>query len=131
MSESARRRRLRVLVIDDEPLICRVADRVLSPAYDVTTTISADEALRAIEEAGAFDAIVCDVRMPGMGGFELHRRVEERWPGLGSRFVFVTGGMDKDDSELVATGRERLTKPFAADALRAAIRAVTGSEGRR
>ncbi|CAN5860433.1 hypothetical protein BH11MYX2_BH11MYX2_32590 [soil metagenome] len=105
--------RKRVLIIDDEPLLRDALTRVLCGDHDVTTAISGADALTKLD-AGSFDAILCDVMMPGMNGLEVYRRVAADHPGLEKRMVFITGGTFSPelDDVLAATRNRLLTKPF-------------------
>ncbi len=89
---TAARRKLRVLLVDDEPLITDVLQRLLSRSLDVVLAHSAAEALARIQEYGpVFDAIVVDVAMPTMNGIELADEVAARWPELQPRILLMTG----------------------------------------
>jgi EAL domain-containing protein (putative c-di-GMP-specific phosphodiesterase class I) len=62
-----------VLIVDDEPGICRSLDRVLRAAsFEVTTTTDPMKAIEAIMQT-SFDVILSDVMMPGMSGVDLLR----------------------------------------------------------
>ena len=118
----------RVLIVDDEPIVARAAERALA-GFDVVIATSAAEALRLLEEGAHFDAVLCDLMMPQMTGMELHARVAARSPELGARFVFITGGAFTDAAAefLRTTPNGWLEKPFDPRGLRAAIeRAVAG-----
>jgi CheY-like chemotaxis protein len=66
----------RVLVVDDQPLNLKLAQRVLEiEGYDVLAAASAEEAERAVEEFSP-RLIVMDLHMPGMDGLELTRRLK-------------------------------------------------------
>jgi CheY-like chemotaxis protein len=109
------RRRPRVLVVDDEPKLCTLAQRILGGAFEITVAHDAAQAMRAIQAGSAcFDAVLCDVRMPGGSGLDLWSAVAAQWPDLARRFVFVTGGIESRELErkLASTGRKCLTKPF-------------------
>ncbi len=72
----------RVLLVDDSPFFRDLLRPVLSVAgYEVTTAETADEALGMREAGQHFDAIVSDIEMPGMNGFEFAEAVrgEARW----------------------------------------------------
>jgi DNA-binding NtrC family response regulator len=101
-------------VIDDDAPLLRSYGRWLSRRYDVQTAPSAAAAIEAIERGPSFDAILCDVVMPGVSGLDLYRSVEGRWPQLAERVVFVTGGAISRDAQdsLERTGRPTLYKPF-------------------
>ena len=91
MSEpDAVRRRLRVLLVDDQLLVLRATASMLRE-LDVVTVGSATEALGRLAEGSHFDVIVSDVSMPGMSGPELFVRVRERFPELAERFLLLSG----------------------------------------
>lgn len=62
----------RVLVIDDDDMIREILRRVLK-AHEVTVHASASDALTQIAGGSRFDAILCDLMMPGLSGIEFHR----------------------------------------------------------
>ncbi|MDD3370237.1 MAG: chemotaxis protein CheW [Alphaproteobacteria bacterium] len=76
----------RVLLIDDSPFFRNLLTPLLTVAgYDVTAVESAAEALKMQEDNVAFDAIVSDIEMPGMNGFDLVstlRSSEGKWSKL-------------------------------------------------
>jgi EAL domain-containing protein (putative c-di-GMP-specific phosphodiesterase class I) len=85
-----------LLIVDDEPLVARVAQRVLlGGGFRVTLASSGQE---AIEKARAipFDAIVSDVCMPEVDGHAVLRAVRDS--GLDVPFVFLTGSPDLDSA---------------------------------
>jgi PAS domain S-box-containing protein len=115
-------RRRRVLVIDDEPLLARAARDVLMPPHEVDTALGAGPALDLLA-AGDFDAILCDVMMPGMDGLALHAEIARRWPGREKRILFMTGGVfdDRLAAALGRVGQPLIHKPFDWGELLAAI----------
>jgi len=61
----------KVLVVDDDPVVGKSYDRVLTDkGYSVITALNAVEALERMREAEV-DLVVTDIRMPGMDGLEL------------------------------------------------------------
>lgn len=71
-----------ILVVEDEPLIAMVfEDTLLGSGFRVTVTGDGIEALAA-DEADPADAVVTDLRMPGMGGRDLILRLRDRRPDL-------------------------------------------------
>ncbi len=117
--------RRHVLVVDDNPDITEMLAAVLRlSGYEVSTALSAPEALRAAHER-RFDVVVSDIGMPGMNGYELARALRAR-PDYGSaRMVAVTGFAMYDDRDraLEAGFDTHLSKPVAPADL---TRAVTG-----
>lgn len=125
-NERPQTRKLRVLVVDDEPLLLRMTARVLGRQFDVVPAGSAREALALLEQAEMFDAILCDLLMPEMTGMELYARLSERWPELAARVVFLTGGVFTRQAAafLAECGRPQLDKPFSVEAVQQAVEAV-------
>ena len=121
----------RVLVVDDEEFITRVVSRVLEPVgHRVSVAHSGAEALERLQ-AESFDVVLCDVRMPGMDGIALYRRMLRDRPRQAQRFVFFTGDTVSLETTRVLgeTGRPTLQKPFTVDELQRAIRAVLEEDG--
>ena len=119
--------RRHVLVVDDNPDITEMLAAVLRlSGYDVSTALSAPEALRAAHEQ-RFDVVVSDIGMPEMNGYELARELRSR-PEYGSaRMVAVTGFAMYDDRDraLEAGFDTHLSKPVApADLTRAVMGVV-------
>ena len=86
-------RRVRVLVVDDSPLMARGLARALRREHDVSTLTSAREALKCLTESdGHFDAVLCDLMMPEMTGVDFHRELERQRPEIARRVLFFTGG---------------------------------------
>lgn len=103
-----------VLVVDDESEIRDLLVQILSsPEQDVIGVASAREALERMARRN-FDAILTDVRMPGMDGPALYREIERRWPAQAQRVAFVTGDtLSTTLRDYVSrTGRPVIEKPF-------------------
>lgn len=80
---------MRVLIVDDEPVIRTTAKKILErDGYAATTAASAAEALAALE-TGVFDVLLSDIIMPGMDGVELMERARAALPGL--KVILITG----------------------------------------
>ena len=77
----------------------------------------------------SYDVILSDLRMPGMSGEDLYRRIERGWPHLAPRFVFVTG--EKPGGFQTQYGGAPvpvLTKPYTPERLRQVIAGVIARE---
>ncbi|GAC1525194.1 MAG: response regulator [Polyangiales bacterium] len=81
-----------MLIIDDEPLILRVIENVLSPEHDVTCESRASAALERIRAGERFDAILCDLMMPDLTGMDLHSALVAIAPEQAAAVTFMTGG---------------------------------------
>jgi CheY-like chemotaxis protein len=122
-------RRLRVLVVDDEPLLGRMIEHTLHE-HDVRVVLSAASALELCRRED-FDVILCDVMMPIMSGAALRAELERSKPALARRMIFMTGGAFTASARafLEALENRPLTKPFDAAALHAALAALAGATG--
>ncbi len=71
-------------------------------------------------EPDHFDAVLCDVMMPDLGGKDLYEAVRRTHPGLERRFVFVSGGAFTANARefLEAIPNPKLEKPFDEPSLR-------------
>ena len=116
----------RLLVVDDEPNLLRAVEAVLrGEGFEITTARSGREALVAVAQSLP-DLIVSDVRMPGMDGFQLARKLRASTHSALVPIVFLTA---KDETEDRIEGFESgvdvyLTKPFEPDELVAVIKSV-------
>ena len=81
--------KLQVLVIDDDAVVGRSFDRVLSDkGYDVSIAQSGEEAMETIENS-QFDVVFTDIKMPGMDGLEVTEKIKARCPW--TPVVVITG----------------------------------------
>ena len=119
----AARRRGRILVVDDEPMIAAAVQRTLSAEHDVVVLRSAGEALRRITAGERFDVILCDLMMPQMTGMDLHAALFRVAQEQAARMIFLTGGAftARTQAFLDVTPNQRVEKPFNVRHLRALI----------
>ncbi|HSS41032.1 MAG TPA: ATP-binding protein [Solirubrobacterales bacterium] len=109
-----------VLVVEDEPEVRRMAERILTKAgYSVIGTSKGAEAVQICEnEAQPIDLLLTDVIMPGMLGTELVEAMREQRPEL--RVVYMSGYSHEVLAPQTALGNGEssfLEKPFSAEAL--------------
>jgi signal transduction histidine kinase/ActR/RegA family two-component response regulator len=124
-------RRLRVLVVDDEPHILHYMRATLE-AWGHIPVVAADgeEALaRATREK--FDLIISDLRMPRFGGREFYEELARRNPRMAARLVFSTGDTVRGDTLafLETLDRPYLHKPFSLAELRTLLADVVREGG--
>src|SRR5665811_811927 len=111
--------RKKVLIIDDEPLIGRVCERLLAPVgFTVKIAQRADIALEMLNEE-EFDACLLDVRMPGMSGIEFHEHIKEFMADFSRKVIFMTGDVlsQRVADYLKKNNKLYLVKPFCNDDL--------------
>ena len=102
----------RILIVDDDPLICRqLEDLYTSQQYLVSSASNASEALRLLGEHD-FSLAVVDLRIPGTDGIGLTREIREHWPDLD--VIMITGYASiKGAVEAIKQGAsDYITKPF-------------------
>ena len=107
-------RAFRVLIIDDEQPVRAALSRYFTrKGWVAEGTGDANEALGMLREApaGAFDAILSDMSMPGMGGTALHDALHEQRPDYFARLILTTGDLSSADAVAL---RERSPRPFVA-----------------
>ncbi|MGH7751379.1 MAG: ATP-binding response regulator, partial [Gemmatimonadales bacterium] len=81
----------RILVVEDDPANQKALAQLLEKeGHHVTVASNGVEAYSHIERA-EFDAVVCDLQMPLLGGRGLYEQTLEQFPQVARRFVFVTG----------------------------------------
>jgi PAS domain S-box-containing protein len=125
-------RRGRLLVIDDEPMIRTAIQRVLSGEHEVVLVPGGQAALDLFEHDQGFDAILCDLLMPGMNGMELYLQLSRSRPALVNKIIFLTGdASSRSTSDFFATlPNAKVDKPFDSGYLRRLVQAKVDSETR-
>ena len=106
-----------VLVVDDEPGILRLCQRLLGKAgAKVTAVQNSNEAVSSLQEI-KFDVVLADIRMPGLSGFQLMELARQHQPELA--IVLMTGyGTIETAIEALQRGADGLIlKPFAGSEL--------------
>jgi CheY-like chemotaxis protein len=115
----------RVLLVEDEAPVRSVVQRSLvDHGYQVRSATTAEEALRFVETEPAFDVLVTDVVLPGMGGRALSERLLEQMPNL--RVLFISGYTENAivHGGVLDPGLHFLQKPFLPSDLLRAVRSV-------
>jgi two-component system NtrC family sensor kinase len=108
---------IRLLFIDDEASL-RSGLLAFGEMRGFTVLTAADgiEGLDMVRNE-SLDAIVCDLRMPGMDGPAFHERLRRERPGLAARTVFITGDVVTPAARMAPIKQPVLTKPFAFERL--------------
>jgi len=106
------------LVDDDDGSREAMAKTLERVGYDVRAFPDAEGALERMRSGDHVDAVVSDVRMPGMDGYEFLRQVRSEWPGL--PFLLVTAFADVENAvaALQEGADDYLTKPVKVQELR-------------
>lgn len=107
----------RILLVDDEvEFVQTLAERLQLRDFDAVTAGDGEEALRRLENT-AFDLVVLDVLMPGLGGLEVLRQIKSRFPEI--PVILLTGrGSTANGIEGMRLGAyDYLMKPIDIDEL--------------
>jgi CheY-like chemotaxis protein len=110
-----------ILAVDDAPENLDIVKGLLSSHYTVRAAVNGQMALKIAEKTSP-DLILLDIRMPGMDGYEVCRKLKADDATAGIPVIFLTGEADVS-SEVAAVGGEGyITKPIEPDALLDRIR---------
>lgn len=115
---------MRILIVEDEALVARqIASALTEDGHDPLTVRDGEAALKAVSDA-PFDLVVLDIRLPGIDGFEVLRRLRKQH--LASRVLLLTARTEVDDrvTGLQLGADDYLPKPFAMRELVARVRAL-------
>jgi CheY-like chemotaxis protein len=122
--EHAMTTQARVLVVDDDPVIAKSFDRVLSgKGYAVIHASGGAEALEKLARED-YDAVFTDIRMPGMDGLEVAARIRAKQPWL--PVVIITGyGAPSNEARAMEIGVAGfLHKPLSPETIEGSARAA-------
>jgi signal transduction histidine kinase/ActR/RegA family two-component response regulator len=119
-------KRLRVLVVDDEPPLARALGQMLQDEHEVEVVTSGEDAMKRLGAGAEYDVILCDLMMAGLGGVDVHDRLRAERPDMARRIVFMTGGVFSTRTErfLAEVKNLCLDKPFTQEGVRAALEAA-------
>jgi two-component system NtrC family sensor kinase len=108
------------LIVDDEPEVGRLLSEMLDAQAFDCDVVGSGAAAQALLERRDYDAILCDVRMPGIDGPALYSWLNDHRPHLAARIAFVTGDTlgAAAGGFLAHAGRPILEKPFVPAELR-------------
>ncbi|GAB5405780.1 MAG: response regulator [Aureliella sp.] len=112
----------KVLLVDDEPAICKLLALQLREEYDVTTAVSGAEGMRKLASGGPFAAVISDYEMPEMDGPTFLNMVQQKSPD--SIRLMLTGNRHFEVAiEAINTGAvfRFITKPCNAHKLAPAL----------
>jgi DNA-binding NtrC family response regulator len=115
--------RFKVLLVDDEKeFVESLSERLRLRDLDADVVYDGEQALEALAHGDEPDVMVLDLRMPGIDGMEVLRRVRKTHPHM--RVVILTGhGTDVDEKEAAELGAfEYMQKPVDIDHLDSTLR---------
>src|SRR5688572_28919938 len=114
----------RILIVDDEPAVLDVLTVVLTDSgYEVSPASRCPLALELLGQK-PHDIVLCDIRMPGMDGFELLREVRRAHPATDVVMMTGYGSLDGAVDAMALGAADYLIKPLKPKEIQARIRAV-------
>ena len=101
-----------ILIVDDEEAVCWALDRALTrEGHRVSVAASAEQAF-ALADQQRPDAVILDVRLPGMDGLTALGLFQQRLPGVPVIVVTAFGNLDTAVKAVEGGAFDYLTKPF-------------------
>lgn len=91
---------MKVLIVDDDPLVCQSLQLLLSREKDIEVAGTAHDGVAAIQHCAHRppEMILMDIRMPGMDGIQATRKIKESWPQV--RIMMLTTFQDEQNIRL-------------------------------
>ena len=120
----------KILVVDDEVSIIDFLQEALQDEqHQVESANDGTVALQKIMSA-VYDMVLCDIKMPGLDGESLYRRVQQENPEIVKRLVFMTGDLINPQTKqfLEQTRVTYLEKPFTIQMIRDAMQRILGEK---
>ncbi|MFU8852488.1 response regulator transcription factor [Micromonospora sp. SL1-18] len=120
---------VRVLVVDDEPTLTDLLSMALR--YEGWQVTTAGNGTAAISSARQFrpDAVVLDVMLPDLDGFQVLRRLREETPTVPVLFLTARDAVEERIAGLTVGGDDYVTKPFSLEEVIARLRALLRRSG--
>lgn len=113
---------IKMLVVDDEPEICEFLQSFFEERdFKVLTALSGEEALRVIEKERP-EIILLDIKMPGIDGIEVLKRVKEKHAGIRVIMVTALETSEKIEKALKSGADNYITKPLSLEYLEKDVR---------
>lgn len=112
----------RVLIVDDEQVVCDVLhDELSEQGYQCTSVLSGDEAISKLG-ANGFDAVLLDIRLPGMSGMEVLREIWLHHSETVTIMITAINDVDTAVEAMKLGASDYIVKPFDLDRVAASIR---------
>ncbi|MDI6783690.1 MAG: ATP-binding protein, partial [bacterium] len=120
----------KILVVDDEVSIIDFLQEALQDEQHIVE--SANDGAVALQKiiSAVYDMVLCDIKMPGLDGETLYRRVQQEKPEMVNRLAFMTGDLINPQTKqfLEQTRVPYLEKPFTLQMIREAMQRILGEK---
>lgn len=119
----------RIVVIDDDVMSLRIADKILGKKYKMRCIKSCTDAITYLTQNSA-DLVLLDVNMPEMSGFEVIQKLKASEKTRDIPVIFLTGDEDEEsyNKGIAAGAVDFIKKPFSASAMLPSIEAAIVSK---
>src|SRR2546430_14318606 len=98
-----------LLVEDNRDNRETLAGVVAIMGYEILTAVSGEEALQLLDQRDDVSLVLCDIRLPGMGGLAFRANARQRHPSL--KIAFMTGDPDAAE-DAIQEGAIAMLKPY-------------------
>jgi two-component system, OmpR family, response regulator len=120
---------VRVLVVDDEPVLAELVSMALRyEGWDITTAGDGASAIASARENPP-DVVVLDVMLPDMSGLDVLHKLREQIPGLPLLLLTAKDSVEDRIAGLTAGGDDYVTKPFSLEEVVLRLRALLRRTG--
>ena len=116
-------KKLRILVVEDEGPLSFFVSQTLGEEHDVTLSRTAEDALEKFE-AGKYDLIITDIKLPGMSGLELLAKIQMQDPDIKSIVVTAYDSFETREKVKSLNADAFIAKPFTVQTLRETIKKI-------
>ncbi|MGM0508207.1 MAG: response regulator [Fusobacteriota bacterium] len=113
----------KILIIDDEKNIRFMLDKSLSKDYDVTSAVNGEDGLEKLKE-GEYDLILLDMKLPGMDGLEVLKKIKESNKEVTVIMITGFGNIDTAVEAMKLGAVDYLRKPFSSNEIRSIVSEV-------
>ncbi|MEX1175097.1 MAG: response regulator transcription factor [Mycobacterium sp.] len=121
--------RVRILVVDDEPVLAEMVTMALRyEGWDVTSASDGASAVAAARDVRP-DAVVLDVMLPDMSGLEVLGKLRDHQPGLPVLLLTAKDAVEDRIAGLSAGGDDYVTKPFSLEEVVLRLRGLLRRNG--
>jgi CheY-like chemotaxis protein len=120
---------MKILLVDDEPEVCRLVKSMVEPLGVEVRTSSDSREAALILETEKFDGIMVDIAMPNLDGYELIRKIRGTPPNQQAPIIVITGLDDVDTMRRAfeAGATFFIGKPFSREKIYAIFRTARGA----
>jgi two-component system, sensor histidine kinase and response regulator len=121
----------RILIVDDDPALLEALPEAVQLRIAAIVVDTCDSALAAVEriEASDYDAIVTDIKMPGMDGLALLSIIREKRPGTPTLLITGHGEGDLGIRAMAGGAFEYISKPIDRDSFITSLERAIRSRG--